>query len=163
MGKMVKGPWPELVYSVDEVRNLTLVHWSDITEMRASVMHARKLFLSRETIWPDQCNSAIELLHALGQAIQKFYRFLDITPQLPLAVCPLRYPLVTGLHRIDSQINDLKLLITIFRSNCRIPSHQTFMQLDEIRQDVESLLESWKDAQRNVKLFLDQTETILNA
>ena len=87
---MGQGPWPELVYSIDEVRNLTQKHWSDMKEMRGSVMHARKLFFSGEPIWPDQCNSVVERLHTLSKSVQKFYEFLDVSTQLPSVVCPLR-------------------------------------------------------------------------
>ena len=54
-------------------------------------------------------------------------------------------PLVMGLHQIDAQISEFKLLITTFRNTSWIPSHQTFMQLEDIRQNVELLLQSWKE------------------
>lgn len=160
MGKMVKGPWLELMYSIDEVRSITQRHWSEIAEMRKSIIHARRLFISGETIWPDQCDAVIEQLQTLSKPIQDFYEFLDRSAQLPPVACPLRYPLVMILHRIDAQLSELRLLITTFRSSSWIPSHQTFTLLEEIRKNLEMLFQSWKEAQRNVKLFLDQTESI---
>ncbi len=161
MGKMVKGPWPELLYSIDEVRSITQRHWSEIAEMRKSLVHARKLFISGERIWPDQCNAVIELLEILSRPIKDFYEFLDKSVQLPPIVCPLRYPLIMILHRLDAQLSELRLLIATFRSISWMPSQQTFMLLEAIQQTLEMLFQTWKEVQWNVKLFLDQTESIL--
>jgi len=42
-----------------------------------------------------------------------------------------------------------------------MPSQQTFMLLEAIQQTLEMLFQTWKEVQWNVKLFLDQTESIL--
>jgi len=161
MGKMVKGPWPELAYSVDEVRTFTLDHWSEMTQMRKFLVSIRRLFMKSETIWPDQSESIIDLLKKIRQRILAFSEFLEASERLPYVVCPLRYPLVMGLHQIDEQLKELWLLIaSLSSSSSWTTSQQTFLLLEDIQQHLEMLFQSWKEAQRNVKLFLDQTESI---
>ncbi len=161
MGKMVKGPWPDLTYSIDEVRNFTQDHWSEIAQMRKFLVYIRRLFMKSETIWSDQSESIIELLKKIRQRIQAFSEFLEASERLPYVVCPLRYPLVMGLHQIDEQLKELWLLIAALSSSSSwTPSQQTLILLEEIQQHLEMIFQSWKEAQRNVKVFLDQTESI---
>jgi len=163
MGKMVKGPWPDLTYSVDEVHNLTQEYWSANAKMRKYITHVRRFFMKEKTIWPDQCEHIIEMLRTLSGSVLEFGEFLDKSEKLPSAICSIRYPLLMVLHRIDAQTRELGLLLASFSSNSWIPSQQSLLQLEEIRQSLESLSQSWKEAQRDVKLFLDQMESIEEA
>jgi hypothetical protein len=159
-GTIVQGPWSESqVLSLSEVYKITQTYWSDIVVMRKSVLRARKLFT--KTIWPDQCDDLIASLREMSLAIRAFYEFLDKSEPLPLLVCSRRYPVVKALHKVDALLSDLVLLIIIFRSNSWTLSKQAILQDQEIQQKLEKLLQSWKEMQRNAKIFFNQMQVSL--
>ncbi len=153
VGAIVRGPWPESrTLSLDEVYKITQNFWSDIVEMRKSILRARKLLT--KTIWPDQCDKQVKSLREVSLAIQGFYEFLDTGETLPLVVCSRRYPLVKALHHIDSLLNELILLISAFRSNGWTLSDQSILLREEIQQKLEkasSKLE--RDAKERLPIF----------
>ncbi|HZU69944.1 MAG TPA: hypothetical protein VFA09_21925 [Ktedonobacteraceae bacterium] len=159
MGTLVKGRWPETrMLALIEVHELIQMHWSKLAGMQSAMANARELFTHRKNIWPDQCERLLEKLDIISKLTQDFYGFLNMSDQLPLVVCPLRYPLVKSLHRIDIFLHELHLLILVFTSSRQNTPRQAQQKQMEIQQKLDYLLQEWREAQHHVEILLGQIE-----
>jgi len=125
-------------------------HRTDIAASQGSVLYALKLFSESEGIWPDNCDQVIDTMHKMSEPVQAFCGLLDSHTQLPIAISPLRYPLMKTLYHVDELVNELSQLLTIFRSVCRLPSRKVFTQRREIERKLESLAQSLEEIDQNV-------------
>jgi hypothetical protein len=125
-------------------------HRTDIAASQGSVLYALDLFSESEGVWPDNCDQVIDAMRKMGEPIREFCGLLDSHTQLPVAVSPLRFPLMKTLYHVDELVNELSLLLTIFRPVCRIPSRKVFTQRREIQRKLESLAQSLEEIDQNV-------------
>jgi len=145
--------WPKSATSrllLDNFITQVQKHRKDILATQGSVLYALDLFSEGEGIWPDNCDEVIDTLHKVSEPIREFCGLLDSHVQLPAVVSPLRYPLMKTLYHVDELVNELSLLLTIFRSVCRLPSRKVFTQRREIQSKLESLAQSLEEIDQNV-------------
>ena len=113
----------------------------DIITSKTAILAAQELF-SGGNIWPDQCERVINSLNIMGEPVQKLYRLLDMPAHLPMAIGPLRYPLVRVLHQVDNLVNELTILITEFGPLSRSSSRQAVTNRQDIERKLEQLVQS---------------------
>src|SRR5438067_2498923 len=133
--------WPKSTTSrllLDNFMTRVQKYQKDIVASQGSVLYALDLFSEGEGIWPDNCDEVIDTMHKVSEPIREFCGLLDSHRQLPVAVSPLRYPLMKTLYHVDELVNELSLLLTIFRSVCRLSSRKAFIQRREIHLKLES-------------------------
>lgn len=145
--------WPKSQPSwllLDNFMTRVQKHREDIVASQRSVLYALDLFSEGEGIWPDNCDEVIDTMHKVSEPLREFCELLDSHLQLPAVVSPLRYPLMKTLYHVDELVNELSLLLTIFRSVCRLPSKKVFTQRREIQLKLESLAQGLEEIDQNV-------------
>ncbi len=145
--------WPRSTTSrplLDNFMSRVQTHRKDIVASQSSVLYALDIFSEGEGIWPDNCDQVIDTMRMLNEPVREFCGLLDSHVQLPIAVSPLRYPLMKTLYHIDDLVNELSQLLTLFRSVCRLPARRVFTQRREIQLKLESLAQSLKEIDQNV-------------
>ncbi len=93
----------------------------------------------------------IYTLNVISEPTQEFRRLLDSLAYLPVVVDSLRYSLMTTLYHVDTQINELTLLLTLFRSICRTSSRKVILQRQEIQRKLDRLLQRLKEVQERIQ------------
>jgi hypothetical protein len=143
MGNVIIGPWSRSVrFPLDEFLAQAQSYQTDIMATQPSVLEAKDLFCEEEGIWSDQCDYLINTINTISEPIQEFCKLLDSLARLPVVVGSLRYPLMKTLFHAEQQINELILLLTLFRSICRTSSKKMILQRQEIQRKLELLVQS---------------------
>jgi hypothetical protein len=111
------------------------VHRNEIKKAWIVVSESCEIFES-DTIWPDQCDRVRRSILTLNEPVQNFTAFLgtDSITVLPYDAIPARYALLRALHRIGKAVEELTILLAMFRSNCRSASYEAVLQKFEIQR-----------------------------
>src|SRR5262249_51191822 len=97
---------------------------------------------SERCIWPSNCDNAIAGLASSQEPIQNLNALLQAIDLLPLAVIPLRLPLMVALKRTEKQLMRVLQLVEVLRDACQRTPGQTTRQQREVRQALEALRQS---------------------
>lgn len=125
--------------SLDEFCHELRDHAGRVADARSQLEAIFWQFVYRSPLTPEDCDCAIGHLQPLNASIYQLCQLLERAASLPLAVVPLRYPLVVALHYTREQICQLIVSIGHFRASCQRPSKQVARQQQEIRRRFESL------------------------
>ena len=159
--------WPKSTSSrlvLDNFMTRVQKHRKDIGVSQGPVLYALDLFSEGEGIWPDNCDEVIDAMYKVGEPVREFCGLLDSQMQLPATVSTLRYPLMKTLYHVDELVNELSVLLALFRSVCRLPSRKVVTQRREIQRKLKLLArdleEIVQDAEKLPKL-VDFQERLL--
>src|SRR6266852_4261324 len=76
----------------------------------------KTMFISGDRVWPAECEDVIECLTQMRVQGRSFHTFIERSNYLPLAVVPLRLPLIIALQDVDAQIAKLNRLLVVLRN-----------------------------------------------
>lgn len=116
----------------------------------------KALIGSGDQIWPAECEDVIECLSLMRVQGRRFHTFIERSNHLPLAVVPLRLPLIMVLQDVDAQIAKLKLLLVVLRNEGWIVLDQPVEQLLEIKREMDILLVKNDEVLGQVSILLDR-------
>jgi hypothetical protein len=145
--------WPRPTNSrllLDNFMTRVQKHRKDIVASQGLVLYALDLFSESEGIWSNNCDQVIDTMRMINKPVRDLCGLLDSHMQLPNAIGPLRSPLMKTLYHIDELINELLLLLTLFRSVCRLPARRVFTQRREIQRKLELLAQNLQEIDQNV-------------
>src|SRR5215469_16337780 len=130
--KIVCGPWICRM-SLDDFYLKADDYLTVLKARQKSLSSTRKLYRAGKDIHPKQYKRTMNLLHKIGETVQKFCKLLSTTAELPEAVVPLRYVLATTLYDLDEQLNELMTVVVRFRTRYYVYSKKTVRQQQEIQ------------------------------
>src|SRR5579859_6069566 len=84
-----------------------------IQAMFEDVLYARDVFKTA-MILHSQCDRIASALRSIQEPILDL---LDITTHIPETLSPSHYPLIKELHQVNNLLNELVLLIPLFRNS----------------------------------------------
>lgn len=141
-----------LVEFYNRVRNYVKTIISILDTLRT----IKTIFNSGDRVWPDQCEDAIECLTQMSEQSREFHAFIKRSNHLPLAVVPLRLPLIMALQDADAQIAKLNRFLVVFRNEGWITLDQPVEQLLDIKREMEILLVKNDEVLSQVSILLDR-------
>lgn len=136
----------------DHVRNQV-----DIIISSQDTLRTFKILVnSGDSIWPAECEDMIKVLTSMAEQNRKFHNYIRRTDQLPLAVVPLRLPLIMVLLDEYTQIAKLKRLLVILRNESWTMLDWPVEQLLDINNELDVLLENINEVLGEVGILLDR-------
>ena len=114
-------------------------HAGRVADARAKLDALFWQFVYRSPLTPEDCDRATSDLQPLSASIYLLCQLVERAESVPLAVVPLRYPLVVALYYTREQVCQLIVSIGHFRISCQRPSKQAAQQQQEIRRRFEIL------------------------
>ena len=121
--------------------------------MLDAILYSKEVFQS-PGILPSQCDRIVSALHMIQEPVRDL---LDITARIPSPLSHLRYPLIRELHKVDSLLSDLTLLIPRFRADSQT-IHQPLEQRHDIQRKFDSLVQGYKDLSRELTMLLEKAQ-----
>ncbi len=116
----------------------------------------KTLISSEDRVRPAECEDVIECLTLMRVQSRRFHTFIERSNHLPLAVVPLRLPLIMVLQDADSQIAKLNRLLVVLRNEGWIVLDQPVEQLLVIKHEMDILLVKNDEVLDQVSILLDR-------
>ena len=139
---IVRGPWTRRM-SLDDFYYRADQYLAVIAAKQKLLASTYKLLRAEKDIHPNQYKHIINLIHKIGEPVQKFCQLLETSAELPEAVVPLRYLLAAALYEVDEQINELIAVVTRFRTSSYRHSKKIVKQ--DIQQKLGRLIKGCND------------------
>lgn len=136
----------------DRVRN----HEKAIISIRASLSSLKRKFNSEDRVLPAEFRDTIECLALLRLESQKFHAFIERSNYLPLAVVPLRLPLLMALQEIETLITKLNLLLIALRNDSWTTLVQPVEQIFEVNNNLGQLDLKSEEILDEIGILLDK-------
>ena len=124
--------------------------------IRDSILDAQGFVSAESELWPDQCDSIIVSIKSTKSIIKNFIRMLDDMELLPLAINPIRYPLVVRLHHLDELTSEMMIDTIELREICQPPTREASTLQLEILQILEDWVQESADLLQNIDMLYDQ-------
>ncbi len=121
-----------------------------------SVSDVAPLFDAEEDVYAEHCDQVKNTLRLVGTPMRGFYQLLDASSRLPMAVAPHRFSLLIGLRQMEELVDELMILITLFRRICRTTSRDMIERRQEIKRKLDELVQGTED-------ILDQIQSVASA
>lgn len=143
---------------------LTLAEFKARTNPHIEVFNTSKdilrslkyLFISGERVLPNKCEDAIRSLKGIGEESRKFQALIERSDHLPLAIVPIRLPLIIALKDVELQIAKLTSLLDILYDEGWTTLHQRLSRLRKINQELEVLQVQIKEILDHVTILSDR-------
>ena len=142
--------------SLADFRLQTHNYGNEIKIIWDATSHIRELFKSEEVIGLDQCDLLKASILALRKPVQDFCGLVEPHSDLPMAVVPFRYSLIMALHRIDYLVNNLVILITLYREVCQTTSRSMLLRRQEINSKLDELTKTIEDIPQSIDVLVFQ-------
>jgi hypothetical protein len=136
----------------DHVRH----HVDTIISSQDTLRALKTLFNSGDQVWPAECEDVIECLTYMSKQNRMVDNFIRRSNHLPLAVVPLRLPLIMVLLDEDTQIAKLKRLLVVLRNEGWTTLDQPVEQLIDIKDELDVLLVKSNDVLDQIGILLDR-------
>jgi hypothetical protein len=130
----------------------------EFEEMQLELQHIYEIFCYQDRLWATQCNEAVATLSTLSEYLQNIRELLFGSVQLPFGLPSPGYDVMVKLYNIEEQVRSLISLITSFRAICQAKSKQVIRLTEEIRNKLEVLIQSDKDAWQMITLQIRQLQ-----
>lgn len=127
-----------------------------IISTRDTLGSLKTLISSEDRVRPAECEDVIECLTLMRVQSRRFHTFIERSNHLPLAVVPLRLPLIMVLQDADSQIAKLNRLLVVLRNEGWIVLDQPVEQLLVIKHEMDILLVKNDEVLDQVSILLDR-------
>ncbi len=114
------------------------------------------LFTSGKRVWPSECENTIKCLTRVSGHSQSFHAFIERSAHLPLAIVPLRLPLLIALKGMEKQISKLNQLLASMRDEGRTAVSQPVEERHLIECELDALLLYGDEVFRETKQLLDR-------
>ena len=116
-------------------------HIDVLISNREALLSLKKIFCSEDRVSPSECKDTIECVDHLDEQNCKFHAFIRLSDQLPLAVVPIRLPLIINLLDEHTQIAKLKRMLAVLLNECWTKLDQPIELLLEIKDELDALLD----------------------
>jgi hypothetical protein len=122
-----------------EFRDLTNPHVEAFSTARDILRSLKYLFMSGDRVLPKECEDAIRSLKGIGEESRKFQALIEHSDYLPLAIVPIRLPLIIALKEVELQVAKLIYLLDILYDEGWTTLHQRLGRQKEITHELEVL------------------------
>ena len=112
------------------------------------------LFDEDEEIFAEQCDQVKNVLHTGRDPIREFYQLLRISSRLPITIVPFSFSLLTLLRQANDLLDELLVLIMLFRRICRTSSRDMIERRREIKYKLNQLLRIYEDILQQIDHLL---------
>lgn len=130
-------------------------HIEAIISTQDTLRSLKTLFSSGDRVWPAEYEDVIECLTQMHAQERKFLTFIERSNHLPLAVVPLRLPLLMALNDVEAQIAKLNRLLVLLRNESWIVLDQPVEHLLDAKQELDILQVQIDDVLDEVRILLD--------
>lgn len=138
----------------DKVRNYV----DDFIATQAILLSFKTIFNSKDIVWQSNGEYVIKCLSCLSEQNYMIYTFIKHSNHLPLAVVPLRLPLIMALQDADEQIATLKRLLIEFRSQGWATLNQSVEMFLAIKMELDILLLKSDKVLDEIGILLDRAK-----
>ena len=115
---------------------------------------ASLLFDEAEEIFAEQCDQVKNALHTGRDAVREFYQLLRASSRLPMTIVPFSFSLLTMLRQARDLVDELLVLMMLFRRICRTTSRDMIERRREIKYKLNQLLQGYEDILQQIDHLL---------
>ena len=131
-------------------------HEKAILSTRDTLRFLKTKFNSEDRVWPAEFQDVIECLNLLRLESRKFHAFIERSNHLPLAVVPLRLPLLMALQDIEAQITTLNWLLVALLNDSWTSLVQSVEKIFEVKTTLGTLDLKSEEILDQIGILLDR-------
>jgi nucleosome binding factor SPN SPT16 subunit len=128
----------------------------EFSSLIKNIYYVQSLFMSGESIWPDQCEYATTTIQGVSKQLKMTIQIFKKKDSLPLSVVSTRQGLIVKMAYLDNQVSTLLILVAELRASYESKPIKLSSRQNDVLRKLNDVLANADELIRTTDRYLAQ-------